>query len=505
MPRSRRSVSSSEANGMPRSRARASVRSEVGTAVKMSPPATRRPNSRVTASAVEPVPRPTIMPGATRSAAATASRCRRSASSTLALSMKELRPGIFVNEPAESAVRQGGSDQLWRESRRKLRALEDLLERVGFSWPTDEKEDLAARIEHRRGERQASSVHSWHVVGNGQLAVGDKGAGVRKQRCRMPVLSHAEQHQVEPRNATGLGEYFAQQGFVGGGCVPRGFRCRVPGMDVARRDRHEIEEPAPGLARVAFRRPEGNPALVAPKDMDPSPGNLRAIRFARQDGTHLFRGGTAGECDEGRPALDDRLCDRAREVFGCCLSQRRPVGNDDYLPAWSEIESQAATSHHRGLAPVKPSGAMSAANASAASKTASRPNTRNSSPRRSASEGRGANTVRTILGISGLSLVVEISLPSSRSTVKNPALPPSAASRTSSRVEAANGLAVGRSVSVTSRCLPAVPARSVARQTLGSPRTGSSSPGVRQFKREPSQPAKRRAPVNPDQRLGELA
>src|SRR5829696_5106021 len=546
MPRSRRSVSSSETSGMPRSRARASVRSEVGTAVKMSPPATRRPNSRVTASAVEPVPRPTIMPGATRSAAATASRCRRSASSTLALSMKELRPGIFVNEPVESAVRQGGSDQLCRESRRKLRALENLLERVGFSWPTDEKEDLAARIEHRRGERQASSVHSWHVVGNGQLAVGDKGAGVRKQRCRMPVLSHTEQHQVEPRNATGLGEYFAQQGFVGGGCVPRGFRCRVPGMDVARRDRHEIEEPAPGLARVAFRRPEGNPALVAPKDMDPTPGNPRAIRFARQDGTHLFRGGTAGECDEGRPALSERLLDRVREVFGCCLSQRRPVGNDDYLPAWSEIESQAATraphirfgqerglgldeggrgrrrrrsygllvlvlpsscrfavSHHRGLSPVKPSGAMSAANASAASKTASRPNTCNSSPRRSASEGRGATTVRTILGISGLSLVVEISLPSSRSTVKNPALPPSAASRTSSKVEAASGLAVGRSVSVTSRCLPAVPARSVARQTLGSPRTGSSSPGVRQFKREPSQPAKRSAPVNPDQRLEE--
>ena len=242
------------------------------------------------------------------------------------------------------------------------------------------------------------------------------------------------------------------------------------------------------------------------------------------------------------PALGNRLFDRAREALGCRTGQRRPIGNDDDLPACrtSGASSPAVPSGPRmtlssadngdavdGASPAlpsrcvtrlavlpssvtavsscEPSGAMSAANASAASKTGSRPKTRNSSPRRSASVGSGANTVRTMFGISGLSLVVEISLPSSRSTVKNPALPPSAASRTSSRVEAASGLAVGRSVSVTSRCLPAVPARSVARQTLGSPRTGSSSPGVRQFRREPSQPAKRSAPVNPDQRLGELA
>src|SRR5215213_1732746 len=367
----------------------------------------------------------------------------------------------------------------------------------------------------------------------------------------MPILSHTEQHHIEARNPAGLGEELAQQRFVGGGRFPRGFRSRVPGVDVARWNRHEIEKPAPGLARVALRRPEGNPALIAPENMNAIPGNPRAVRFARQDSAHLARRGAAGECDEGVPMLGDCLFDRACEVPGCRPGQRRSIGNDDHLPTRPEVERQTifvnlsylrrargfslkkdgrgrrplrsysllavlpscrlavshrlAVSSHRGLAPVKPSGAMSAANASAASKTASRPKTRNSSPRRSASLGRGAKTVRTMFGISGLSLVVEISLPSSRSTVKNPALPPSAANRTSSRVEAASGLLVGLSVSVTSRCRPAVPARSVARQTFGSPRTGSSSPGVRQCRREPSQPAKRSAPVNPDQRLGELA
>ena len=57
---------------------------------EISPSATRRPSSRMTASAVEPVPRPTSMPGATRSAAATASRRRRSASSTSGVSTTEL-------------------------------------------------------------------------------------------------------------------------------------------------------------------------------------------------------------------------------------------------------------------------------------------------------------------------------------------------------------------------------------------------------------------------------
>ena len=69
----------------------------------------------------------------------------------------------------------------------------------------------------------------------------------------MPVVSHTEQHQVEARNPVGFGKELAQLGFVGGGRFPRGFGRRVPGVDVAGWDRHQIEEPAPGLARVAFR------------------------------------------------------------------------------------------------------------------------------------------------------------------------------------------------------------------------------------------------------------
>src|SRR3954465_10685422 len=136
--------------------------------------------------------------------------------------------------------------------------------------------------------------------------------------------------------------------------------------------------------------------------MDAIPGNPRPIRFARQDRAHLLRRGATGECDEGGPAFGNRLFDRTREVFGCRPGQRRPIGNDDHLPALPKVERQALavlpscclavlpTSivfHHRGLAPVKPSGAMSAAKANAASKMASWPKTRNSSPKRSASVG----------------------------------------------------------------------------------------------------------------------
>ena len=68
--------------------------------------------------------------------------------------MKELCPGILVDEPAESAVRQGGSNQLGWELRRQLRALEDLFQCVGFPRPADEEENLAAGVEHRRGQCQ---------------------------------------------------------------------------------------------------------------------------------------------------------------------------------------------------------------------------------------------------------------------------------------------------------------------------------------------------------------
>src|SRR5215216_738942 len=111
----------------------------------------------------------------------------------------------------------------------------------------------------------------------------------------MPIVSHAEQRQVEARNPAGFGKELAQLGFIGGGRFPRGFGGRVPRVDVARWDRHQIEESATGLARVAFWRPEWNPALVTPEDMDAIPGNLRAVRFARQYGPHLFRRSAAGE------------------------------------------------------------------------------------------------------------------------------------------------------------------------------------------------------------------
>ena len=75
--------------------------------------------------------------------------------------------------------------------------------------------------------------------------------------------------------------------------------------------------------------------------MNAVPGNPRAVRFARQDGAHLFGRSATGECDEGVPALGDRLFDRAREVFGCRPGQRRPIGNDDHLPARPEVERQA--------------------------------------------------------------------------------------------------------------------------------------------------------------------
>src|SRR5688572_6110549 len=117
----------------------------------------------------------------------------------------------------------------------------------------------------------------------------------------MPVVAHAEHDEIEAGNSARFAKAVAQHGLVARGGLLRRFRGRVPGVDVSRRDWHEIEEPSPGLARVAFRRPKGNPALVSPEDMDAIPWNPRAIRFARQDRTHLFGRCAAGKRDKGPP------------------------------------------------------------------------------------------------------------------------------------------------------------------------------------------------------------
>src|SRR5918993_175022 len=168
----------------------------------------------MTASAVDPVPSPTTIPGVTRSAATTAKRCRRSARSTSGnLAMKSCA-GILVDEPQELAVRQGGPDQLRREGRGQLRALQYCLQRIGFAGATDEEKDLATGVDNRRREGEPGRVHLRHEVGDGEILVLRKGVGIGKEGGCVSIIPHPEQHEVETRGAACFVECFAQKGFV---------------------------------------------------------------------------------------------------------------------------------------------------------------------------------------------------------------------------------------------------------------------------------------------------
>src|SRR5262245_43760599 len=118
----------------------------------------------MTASAVEPVPRPTSMPGWTRSAAAMARRWRRAASSTSG-GAPQLGGGVLVDEPTKRAVRKTRANRLRRETDRLLWSFEDRFEGVCFSRTAGEEENLAAGVKQGIGKCQAVGIELGHKIG----------------------------------------------------------------------------------------------------------------------------------------------------------------------------------------------------------------------------------------------------------------------------------------------------------------------------------------------------
>ena len=175
---------------MSSSAARAAVRREVATPVKSRPRATRAPDSRMTALAVVPVPRPTSMPGPTRLAAATASLCRRSSRSTSARSRVETRGRVLVDEPGESAVLR--TNQLRRQMFRIFGSLLNGSQRLRLAWPCHQEEDFARGIERRDRQGQPLGVELGYVIGDSEPiffqprlgCVGRARPCVRRRPCR---------------------------------------------------------------------------------------------------------------------------------------------------------------------------------------------------------------------------------------------------------------------------------------------------------------------------------
>ena len=161
------------------------------------------------------------MPGTTRSAATTARRRSRSVRSTSGGSALELCARILVDEPPELAIRQGRPDQLRREDRRQLRAIQYRFQRIGLAGAADEEQDFAAGVEDRRGERQPGRIQFRNEVRDGEVLVLGEGRGVGKEGGRMPVIAHAKQHEVEARDAIRLVERVAEERFVRGSRFPR--------------------------------------------------------------------------------------------------------------------------------------------------------------------------------------------------------------------------------------------------------------------------------------------
>ena len=132
------------------------------------PAATRAPSSRITASAVEPVPRPTIIPGWT-----SRRRPRRArpgvAPSTSAVPADRVcaAAASSTSQPRLPSARRGGSvcGRQLAVGRSALRG-----RRPGSRpcRPADQEDDLAPGVEDWHGQRQAGGVQLRHVVGDGE-------------------------------------------------------------------------------------------------------------------------------------------------------------------------------------------------------------------------------------------------------------------------------------------------------------------------------------------------
>ena len=296
----------------------------------------------------------------------------------------------------------------------------------------------------------------------------------------MPIVSHTEQDQVETRDPAGFGEALAQQSLVGGGRLPGDSAAVSQGWTLAggigtRSRKPRLASPAllsgdpSGTQRSSpqktwtrsqgIRERYGSRARIVPicfgvlppeSATKACPRSATACSTARAKRSAAARAsadpsGTTTTCPRGpksRSSPHPRFLCTVRSGLLGAGHWRLAV-----LPRSCRLAVlPSPVFRHRGLVPVNPPGPCRWRMPARLRRPRRGRNTRSSSPSRSASSGSGAKTVRTMFGTSGLSLVVEISSASSRSTVKNPALPPSAASRTSSRVEAASGLAVGRRV-----------------------------------------------------------